>query len=130
MSTASQAIAPKRILYVEDDSDSRELLCVLLKNHELVTAATATHGAKLARVGRFDLYVLDNRYEDGSGIELCRQIRTFDSVTPVLFFSGMSDSRHIREAENAGAQEYLIKPRDIAILEEAVERLLGGGPSH
>jgi DNA-binding response OmpR family regulator len=128
MATPTDKLDRKRILYVEDNPDSREILQILLKDHDLVTARTVRQGAALARLGGFDLFVLNNLYDDGTGVELCRKIRAFDNHTPILFFSAVADQEHIREAISAGAQEYLVKPNDITLLQKAVERLLKGNP--
>jgi DNA-binding response OmpR family regulator len=40
----------------------------------------------LARRERFDLLILESHYPDSQGANLCRQIRAFDSETPILFF--------------------------------------------
>ena len=114
----------KRILCVEDDLDSCDMLRVLLHEYEVVTANTVGEGLTLARSERFDLYLLDSKYPDGSGVELCRQLRLFDAQTPIIFHSGMEGESDIRDAMNAGAQAYLIKPIGIDELEGNIERLL------
>lgn len=119
----------KRILCVEDDLDSCDMLRVLLHQYEVVTANTVGEGLKMARAERFDLYLLDSRYPDGSGVELCRQLRLFDTQTPVVFHSGLEGESDIREAMNAGAQAYLVKPIGIDELEGSIERLLAPSPN-
>jgi DNA-binding response OmpR family regulator len=114
----------KRILYVEDDSDSRDMIRVLLKDHELKMAATLTRGLELARDALFDLYVIDGTFEDGTGVALCQQLRVFDSSTPIIFFTGLAGTSNLQEAMHAGAQAYLIKPNDIDKLERMVSALL------
>jgi DNA-binding response OmpR family regulator len=116
----------KRILCVEDDVDSCEMLRALLLEYEVVTANTVRDGLRLASTERFDLYLLDSKYPDGSGVELCQQVRAFDRHTPVLFHSGLDDEDHVQMAMNAGAQAYLVKPTDIDELEGNIERLLQG----
>ena len=114
----------KRILCVEDDLDSCDMLRILLHEYDVVTANTVGEGLNMARAERFDLYLLDSRYPDGSGVELCRQLRLFDIETPVIFHSGLEGESDIREAMNAGAQAYLVKPIGIDELEGNIERLL------
>jgi CheY-like chemotaxis protein len=116
--------ARKRILYAEDDSDSRDMIRVLLKDRELVMAASVKQGLRLARLSQFDLYVVDGTFEDGTGVELCRQLRDFDITTPILFFTGLAGTSNLQEAMAAGAQAYLIKPNDIDRLASMVEKLL------
>lgn len=119
----------KRILCVEDDLDSCDMLRVLLHEYDVVTANTVGEGLKMARAERFDLYLLDSRYPDGSGVELCRQLRLFDTETPVVFHSGLEGESDIRDAMNAGAQAYLVKPIGIDELEGNIERLLEPQPN-
>jgi DNA-binding response OmpR family regulator len=119
----------KRILCVEDDLDSCDMLRVLLHEYEVVTANTAGEGLRLARAEHFDLYLLDSKYPDGSGIELCSQLRIFDAHTPVIFHSGLDGESDIRDAMNAGAQAYLVKPIGIDELEGNIERLLATQPN-
>jgi two-component system, NtrC family, response regulator len=114
----------KRILCIEDDQDSCDMLVFLLGDHDVATARTVKTGVELARNRPFDLYVLDGIYPDGSGIELCILIRSFDNTAPILFFSGLTDESVIDRALRAGAQAYLKKPDDIEELVSTVERLL------
>lgn len=114
-----------RILCVEDDVDSREMMTVLLEQagYEVFTAGSATDGLGLARQGSFALIILDNWYERGSGIELCKQIRRFDTRTPIVFFSGAAYEADIQQGMQAGAQRYLTKPTGIKVLVKTVEEL-------
>ena len=114
-----------RILYIEDDSDSRQLVVVLLGQlgYEVVSIATLAEGLRLSREDHFDLIILDNWLDEGSGIEACQQIRSFDKHTPILFYSAAAYDTDIEDAINAGAQAYVIKP-SVEELEDAVIRLL------
>ena len=64
----------------------------------------------LAGSQHFDLYLLDSWLPDGSGLDLCRQIREFDKVTPILFYSAAAYEIDRHLAMKCGAQAYLIKP--------------------
>lgn len=116
----------KRILCVDDEEDTREMLCALLGlvNCEALTAATAAEALEMIARGRFDLYLLDNWLPGGSGAELCRKIRETDSSTPVVFYSGAALDSEREEALAAGAQAYLVKPRDLGLLVDTVNSLL------
>jgi DNA-binding response OmpR family regulator len=114
------------ILFADDDADTRELVSyVLAKSHFSVMVAENSDSALvLARTNQFDLYMLDNWMPGGSGIELCRKLRDFDSYTPVLFYSGAVHDTEKQEAFSCGAQGYLIKPVDNDELIEEVSRLI------
>lgn len=115
----------KRILCVDDDPDTLEMLEVALGllGHEVTSAETVTDGLRQAQGSAFDLLILDNRFEECTGVELCRQIRTFDRRTPILFLSADAYNYQIQQAMDAGAQAYLVKPVDLDQLEQYVAQL-------
>jgi DNA-binding response OmpR family regulator len=114
------------ILCVEDDEDTCAMLSGLLGlvGCHVSTASTAAQALELIARGRFDLYLLDNWLPGGSGVEICREIRRSDPSTPVVFYSGAGLESERGEALAAGAQAYLVKPGDIALLVDTIRRLL------
>lgn len=102
----------RRILYIEDHEDTRELVTLLLaqKRYEVITGSTIETGVALASTGDFDLYLLDSWLPDGSGLDLCQRIRQFDQTTPILFYSAAAYASDHDLALRCGAQGYLVKP--------------------
>lgn len=102
----------RRVLYVEDHEDTRELVTLVLEQRgfEVVTGSTIEVGMTLAASQHFDLYLLDSWLPDGSGLDLCRQIRQFDKATPILFYSAAAYEIDKDQAIKSGAQAYLVKP--------------------
>ena len=115
-----------RILYIEDDQDTRELVTYVLavSNYEVVAAANYEDALLLARTKHFDLYLIDNWMTGGSGIDLCKKLREFDSRTPILLYSGAAYESDKQQAFAAGAQAYLVKPVDNDELIEEVSRII------
>ena len=115
-----------RILYVEDNDDTRELVSLLLTeaSYEVVGTQTCVHALRLAQTSQFGLYIVDRELLDGSGLGLCRQLRAFDSRTPILFCSGYTTEADRAAAHSAGSQGYLTKPFDPEHLLAAVAKLL------
>ncbi|MFP5265208.1 MAG: response regulator transcription factor [Blastocatellia bacterium] len=101
-----------RLLLVEDDRDSCEALASLLGSfgYEVRIALTVADGLRGAQENRFDLIILDNWFKEGSGVELCKQIRRFDAETPILFYSAAGYDKDIQDGLKAGAQWYVVKP--------------------
>jgi DNA-binding response OmpR family regulator len=101
-----------RILYAEDDADTRELVTVVLKRQNCQVIATESYdeALRLARAEHFDLYLIDNWMPGISGVRLCEQLREFDQHTPVLFYSGAAYETDRESALSSGAQGYLVKP--------------------
>ncbi len=100
-----------RILFVDDHEDTRYLITHLLgaQGYEVEVAQSVEEGLQLARARRFDLYLLDSRFADGSGTELCEGIREFDKTTPIVFYSGDHPSR-LKKALECDAQGFVLKP--------------------
>jgi CheY-like chemotaxis protein len=118
----------RRILYVDDDKDSRELIEFVIEglsgNYEITTVGSSAEALALLNSQPFDLYILDYRLAEINGVELCRRIRQTDFSTPVMFCTAMSNQSAKENAMNAGANDYLVKPVDIDTFIETVENLL------
>ena len=114
-----------RILFVDDHEDTRFLITYLLgvAGYEVVAAQSVEEGLACARGGGFDLYLLDSRFADGSGAELCEGIREFDKATPIVFYSGDHPSR-LKKALECDAQGFVLKP-GLDALPRELERALG-----
>ncbi len=117
-----------RLLYVEDNADSVELVKFMLGGetdfYELISTGSATEALALHAAESFDLYLLDYRLPEMSGVELCRRIRQTDKTTPILFFTAMARPADRSVAIAAGASDYLIKPTDLDVLRGTIKRLL------
>jgi two-component system, NtrC family, response regulator PilR len=126
---ASMSQPDKSILYVEDHEETRLMIISALEmdGYRVVTARTISAGVTLAQNSVFDLYLIDTRLPDGSGIELCHRLRSYDSVTPILFLTGVSDGEVRREALAAGAQGYIVKPANLVEMKAAMAGLIRAG---
>src|SRR5258706_5737898 len=104
--------SPGHVLYIEDDEDTRELVkyAMAMNNYKVIAAANLEDALRLARTNHFDLYLIDNWMSGGSGIELCKKLREFDSWTPILFYYGAALERDKHEVFAAGAQGDLVTP--------------------
>lgn len=101
-----------RVLCVDDDEDSREILSMMLKFRRIdtKTVGTAAQALSLIEAEQFDLYLLDVWLPDLDGFELCRRMRDVDPHTPILFFSGAAYEADKKRAIDAGANAYVTKP--------------------
>jgi DNA-binding response OmpR family regulator len=100
------------VLYAEDDEDSGLMLRALLgmAGINISLARTIKEAVESAQTNHFDLYLLDSRFPDGSGFDLCRRLRAVNSTTPVVFYSGDAGPSYQQEGMTAGATAYLVKP--------------------
>ena len=114
-----------RILCVDDHFDTSEMLKLLLsdEDYSVTVAATIEEACELAVAQEFDLYVLDKRLPDGSGVDLCTTLNQLTPGVPCIFYTGDAYEIHRLEAMQAGAAAYIPKP-DIDGLIDAVQKLL------
>jgi CheY-like chemotaxis protein len=97
-----------RILCIDDNSESLELMSMALGSFSTDTATTNREGLAMARRGGYSLFIIDYYMPDGNGDQFCRDLRKFDRDTPVLFVSG-SDDFSARDARSIGAQGMIKK---------------------
>lgn len=99
----------------------------------VLTAGSVAEGLELARETAFDLYLLDVRLPDGTGVELCQQLRAARPEIPVVYYSAYGSDEEHRAAIAACGDAYLRKPMSIAEIERTIDELLaktgGGNPS-
>ena len=115
----------KRILCVEDDKDTRDMLKYKLglSDFDAAVAPDMDAALRLMERERFSLYVLDGGLRDVEGLSLCERIRAADARTPIVIFSGHARAADIEAGMLAGANVYLVKP-DSSELIPTIRRLL------
>lgn len=114
-----------RVLCVGDHKDTSEMMQLLLseEDYEVQTAPTVEAAIEMAATGNFDLYVLDKRLPDGSGLELCTVLNRLTPGIPCIFYTGDAYEVHRQQAIAAGAVAFVPKP-DVEALIGAVHKLL------
>lgn len=115
-----------RILHVDDHQDTRLMMAAMLQDcgYGVLTAGSVAEGFELAKEILFDLYILDVRLPDGTGVELCQKLKELHPHTPVLYYSAYGDEADHQEALKSCGDAYLKKPVAIADIQESIARLL------
>ena len=110
-----------RVLVVDDEPQILRALETNLRGagYEVDTAATAEAALATAAMRPPDAVILDLVLPDGSGTEVCRELRKWSSA-PVLLLSVVGDETEKVAALDAGADDYIQKPFGI---EELLARL-------
>jgi DNA-binding response OmpR family regulator len=116
-----------RILHVDDHQDTRLMMAALLQDrgYGVLTAGSVSEALELAKDITFDLYILDVRLPDGTGVELCQKLHETRPGIPILYYSAYGDSAEVESALAICGDAYLKKPVCIADLENLVAKLLG-----
>jgi len=114
------------ILVADDDPDTRFLFRTVLEmqGYCVIEAADGEETVGTAQSARPDLILMDGSLPRLSGLEAARQIRRSGHIgnVPIVFISGHAGAAFIEEAREAGCNEYLVKPLDLAQLEDVLEK--------
>jgi two-component system response regulator AtoC len=115
-----------RILIVDDDRSTRELLSMHLEERGfgVVSAATGAEGFRLAEENPPAAIILDMRLPDASGIDLIPELKKRAGEAPVLMITAHHDMATTILAMKAGAFDYIHKPIDIQAFDVALDRAL------
>jgi two-component system, cell cycle response regulator DivK len=129
--SANLARRGAKVLVVEDHEDTRCLLRTLLERRGLsvVEAGDGEEAVSAAEREQPDLILMDGSLPLLDGFAATRRLRGLAGLAavPIVFISGHAEARHQRAAHDAGCDDYVVKPFDVARLEGVLNRLLPQG---
>lgn len=105
----------RKVLIVDDNLEGCRPLARLLvrEGHEVQCAGSGAEALEALRGDGFELVLLDIMMPGMDGIEVLRTMRADADPAlrevPVLMYTALSDSEHVKRATAAGAQGYLVK---------------------
>lgn len=105
----------KKILVLEDDENIRIGLCHILRTNGFEAVAAENIAKARELYAQCDLCLFDVMLPDGSGVDLCREVRQVSSV-PVIFLTCVDDNTRIANALDIGGDDYVVKPFDFNVL--------------
>jgi DNA-binding response OmpR family regulator len=117
-----------RIIIVDDDRDTRELLALALESEgfEVTSAANGLRLISSLQLHRPHLILLDVNMSWIDGFELCKAVKKNESFReiPVVFVSGRGEVEDRRKGMEAGAADYFVKPLDLNRLITRIRELV------
>lgn len=118
-------MAETHVLFVEDDDVIREATQLALERDGFVVTAMpdGLAGLEAFRADRPDIALLDVMVPGLDGVSLCRRIRD-ESTVPVIMLSARADSIDVVLGLEAGADDYVTKPFDGAVLVARIRAVL------
>ncbi len=122
----AEADTPARVLVVEDDEAIASGLAFNLerKGYQVEVVTDGAAALDRAAPGRFDLILLDVRLPEVDGFEVCQSLRRGGNFTPILMLTARGQPDDVIFGLKMGADDYVIKPFDLAELLARVEGLL------
>ncbi|MEW2631323.1 two-component system response regulator CseB [Streptomyces sp. NPDC048389] len=118
-------MAETHVLFVEDDDVIREATQLALERDGFAVTAVSDglQGLDAFRADRPDIALLDVMVPGLDGVSLCRRIRD-ESTVPVIMLSARADSIDVVLGLEAGADDYVTKPFDGAVLVARIRAVL------
>jgi two-component system, OmpR family, alkaline phosphatase synthesis response regulator PhoP len=115
-----------RLLLVEDEPGLVMTLTdrLIAEGYEVESATDAPSGLELAATGSFDAILLDVMLPGGNGMDVCRSLRQRGLQTPILMLTAKGQVVDKVVGLKLGADDYLVKPFEMAELLARVEALL------
>jgi two-component system sensor histidine kinase/response regulator len=111
---------PAHVLIVDDAPGVKDVLGIKLERdgYVVVFADTAAEANEAIEHHEYDLILLDVRLPDGNGLDLLKQMRQRRSLldTPIIMISGLDQSDDVVTALRDGANDYITKPFDLAVV--------------
>ncbi|MEG1883028.1 MAG: response regulator transcription factor, partial [Clostridia bacterium] len=113
------------ILLLEDDLSLIDGLSYSLKKQgfELDVARTIKEASDIWTEGKYDLLILDLSLPDGSGFEICKNVRRTSKV-PIIFLTASDEETSIVMGLDMGGDDYITKPFKLGVLTSRINALL------
>lgn len=103
-----------QILLMEDDPVLADILVDYLnETYQVSHAYNSEEVNTLLEKNKYDLLLFDINVTGKNGIELLQELREFSYNTPAIFITAYKDTKHLTQAFNAGAHDYIKKPFEL-----------------
>jgi len=123
LNTKTSQADMKLILVAEDEDSNFELVkIVLAKRYRLVRAKNGIEAVTLSEEEHPDLILMDIRMPDMNGLDATRIIKEVNHDVPIIALSAYAFDENVREAKNAGCDDFLAKPFRVEDLIEMVHK--------
>lgn len=118
-----------KILVLEDDLALSAGLCFELDSNGYLTVAAynCQKARQLLKEDTFDLAIMDVNLPDGSGFDLCREVKAVKPELPVIFLTANDLEQDVLNGFDLGAEDYVTKPFQMQIFLRRVEVALRRG---
>lgn len=114
-----------KILIIEDDEDLKEGLEFSLKmeGYEIRSVSTKKDALREIRRNHYDLLLLDCNLPDGTGYDLCTEIRKYKEI-PIFMLTARNTEMDEVKALELGMADFMSKPFSLAVLKARIRKIL------
>lgn len=111
-----------KVLLMEDDPVLSDILLEYLNESWDVDYAYDSKEVYIQlESNKYDLFIFDINVAGKSGLELLRELREFNNTTPAIIITAYTDTKHLEEAFDAGAHDYIKKPFELPELKIRIQ---------
>ncbi len=125
-----KGFASRRILIVDDDRLTRELLRTILLQQGFDTVSATNTGEKalnaMRRHPRPEMVLLDIKLPGQDGLEVLDRIHSDYPDVQVVMISSDATRDHVRQAVDKGATGFIAKPFSTACVKKVIDRAIWG----
>ncbi len=107
-----------KILVAEDEPDMAGFIArgLVDEQYSVDIAATGPEALSYAASRPYDLVILDRKLPGKDGLAVCRELRARSVRVPILILTALGNAADVISGLNSGADDYLVKPFDFAVL--------------
>lgn len=113
----------RKILIVDDDADIRNIFeqAFSQKGYVVRLSESAEEAMEILKQENINVFFLDLRLPEMSGVELCKQIKKTNPMTVIYAVTGHASIYDVILCCNAGFDDYFTKPMDLELLFKAAQ---------
>lgn len=114
-----------KLLIIEDDTDLREGLSFSFSGdgYDITEVGSKREGLREIEKGLYDIILLDCNLPDGTGFELCKEVRSYSNI-PIIMLTARDTELDEIQALELGVNDYLSKPFSLGVLKARMKRIL------
>ena len=111
-----------KILLMEDDPVLSDILLDFLsESFDIDYAFNADEVYKQIESNKYDIFIFDINVAGKTGLELLAELREFNDTTPTIIITAYTDTKHLKEAFELGAHDYIKKPFELEELQARIQ---------
>jgi len=113
-----------KILLLEDDALLSKILTKhLKKSYDVTPLYDGDSALEKVETEKFDLLILDSNVPGISGLELIKELRSYNDTTPIIMITAYQDTLHLKNAFTNGCNDYIKKPFELDELDMRIENI-------
>jgi len=113
-----------KILLLEDDFLLSKILTKHLSlNYEVTAIYDGDTALDMVENNKFDLLILDSNVPGITGLELIKELRSYNDTTPIIMITAYQDTIHLKKAFTNGCNDYIKKPFELDELDVRINNI-------